>query len=338
MVAEVVGRLRGIELSTPFPRLTYREAMARYGTDKPDIRFGMEIADLSALFRATSFRAFAGSLEEGGSIRGLNAGPQNLSRSALDGLGGRAQELGARGLVWIVVEEDGSFRSPQAKYFSQDEQAGLSRGLAVGPGDVLLLIADWPARAAAVLGQLRVELGKPSGQEELAFLWVIDFPVFEETDDGRLVPSHHPFTSPVDVGEMRERPGEAIARAYDLVLNGSELGSGSVRIHDPEIQKEVFEILGISDEQAQRRFGWFVEALRYGTPPHAGFALGIDRLLAVLLDEGTIRDVIPFPKSQTGIDRMTGSPTRVDDEQLQELGIDLRPEVRSALAADQKEG
>jgi aspartyl-tRNA synthetase len=226
--------------------------------------------------------------------------------------------------VSAFVEDDGTLRSPTAKFLSEEETASLISALDGSPGDVLLLVADRPSTVGEVLGQLRLELGRTEARDELNFLWVVDFPVFHETEGGELVPSHHPFTAPVNVTDMRERPREAISRAYDLVLNGSELGSGSVRIHDPEVQRDVFEILGISAEEAERRFGWFVKALRYGTPPHAGFALGIDRFLAILQREESIRDVIPFPKTQTGIDPMTGSPTAVDDLQLAELGIDLR--------------
>jgi aspartyl-tRNA synthetase len=324
VVQEVVARLRGVEIPTPFPRMTYAEAMLRYGTDKPDLRFGLEIIDVSEVFAATEFRTFSATLEAGGAVRGLNAGPLRLSRSQVDGLATHAKELGAKGLVAAFVEEDGTLRSPTAKFLSPAETTSLISSLHGSPGDLLLLVADLPATVAAVLGQLRLELGAPESSDDLNFLWVVDFPVFDETEGGELVPSHHPFTAPVDVTEMRHRPREAIAQAYDLVLNGSELGSGSVRIHDPEIQQEVFEILGISTEEAERRFGWFVKALRFGTPPHAGFALGIDRLLAILQQEGSIRDVIPFPKTQTGIDPMTGSPTTVDEDQLAELGIELR--------------
>lgn len=336
MVA-TVKELRGITLSRPFPRRSYAEVMARYGTDKPDVRFGMEIEDLSAVFADTEFRGFAEQLAAGGVVRGFNAGPHQLSRAGLDGLVEVAREAGAKGLVWLVVEEDDTLRSPVAKFLGQAEQQGLVKALAAKPDDVLLLAADRERVASEVLGRLRLDLGRPQGHEDLAFLWVVDFPVFEETDEGTLAPSHHPFTSPVDVAEMRDRPREAIARAYDLVLNGSELGSGSVRIHDPEIQREVFDILGIGPEEAERRFGWFLQALRYGTPPHAGFAVGIDRLLAILLEEPSIRDVIPFPKTQTGIDPMTRSPTPVEDAQLAELGIDLRPAVRAALEAARDE-
>jgi aspartyl-tRNA synthetase len=324
VVETVVERLRGISLDLPFPRLTYADALLRYGTDKPDVRFGMEISDLSDVLAETEFRAFSATLEAGGVIRGFNAGERGLSRSQLDGLATRAKELGAKGLISAVVQEDGSLRSPTAKFLSEAETAAIIKTLDGAPGDLLLLVADTAPTAAQVLGQLRLDLGKPDGHDELAFLWVIDFPVFDELEGGDLAPSHHPFTAPVDLVEMRERPRQAIAKAYDLVLNGSELGSGSVRIHDPEVQQEVFEILGISAEDAERRFGWFIKALRYGTPPHAGFALGVDRLLAILQQESSIRDVIPFPKTQTGIDPMTGSPTAVDPTQLAELGIELQ--------------
>ena len=324
VVQAVVERLRGVTLELPFPRLTYAEALLRYGTDKPDVRFGMEISDLSDAFLHTKFRAFAATLEDGGVIRGFNAGKQEMSRSQLDGLATRAKELGAKGLISAVAEEGGTLRSQTAKHLSDFETAAIIENLKGQPGDLLLLVADTAAVAAQVLGQLRLQLGRPDRHDDLSFLWVIDFPVFDEVEGGGLAPSHHPFTAPVDLVEMRERPRTAIAKAYDLVLNGSELGSGSVRIHDPEVQQEVFDILGISAEESERRFGWFIKALRYGTPPHAGFALGVDRFLAILQQETSIREVIPFPKTQTGIDPMTGSPTAVDPLQLAELGIELR--------------
>ena len=328
VVAEVVGRLRGARPDTPFPRMTWGEVMEKYGTDKPDLRFGMEIHDLAEVFAGTEFGVFASTIAQGGSVKGINAGVQGLSRSGMDALVDRARQLGAKGLVWLVVEADG-LRSPVAKFLSESEQTALVAAFEATEGDLLLLAADAPRAAAEVLGQLRVELGAPEGHDELAFLWVTDFPVFEVDDDGSLAPAHHPFTAPIDVAEMRESPETAISQSYDLVLNGSELGSGSVRIHDPSVQRQVFEILGITDEDAERRFGWFVKGLRYGTPPHAGFALGVDRLLAILQQERSIREVIPFPKTQTGLDPMSGSPTPVDDAQLLELGVDLRPEVKA---------
>lgn len=329
--AAVVKSMRGVELSLPLPRMTYRQALARYGTDKPDLRFGMEIADLGEVFAGTRFRGFGGALEAGGAVRGINVGVREMSRAELDGLVGRAKELGAAGLVWAVVQDGGLLRSPVAKFFSEAETAGLIRALDASPGDVLLAAADREETASGVLGSLRLELGAPQGHDELSFLWVVDFPVFERTDSGELAPSHHPFTAPVSVEAMREQPDEAVAQAYDLVLNGSELGSGSVRIHDPEVQREVFEILGISGNQAESRFGWFLEALRYGAPPHAGFAIGIDRMVAILQNEDSIREVIPFPKTQSGADPLTTAPTRVADAQLRELGIDLAAETRAAL-------
>jgi len=240
----------------------------------------------------------------------------------------QARSLGAKGLISLVREETG-LRSSIAKFLSDEEQAGIIGAFDARPGDLLLLVADDPKKASTVLGQLRLELGRPEGHEQLAFLWVVDFPVFDVNDDGSLSPAHHPFTAPVDVDEMRNSPETAISKSYDLVLNGSELGSGSVRIHDPVVQQQVFDILGIGPEEAERRFGWFVKGLRFGTPPHAGFAVGIDRLLAILQGERSIREVIPFPKTQTGTDPMSGSPTSVDDDQLRELGIALRPEVKA---------
>ncbi len=330
IVAQVVRDVRGVELERPFPRLGYAEAMARYGTDKPDMRFGMEIIDLGEVLAASEFKAFAGVLAEGGVVRGINAGSLGLSRAGLDRLVARAQELGAKGLVWLVVEEDGSLRSPVAKFLGAAEQGGVKERLDASAGDVLLLAADTERVVSAVLGRLRLELGRPAGHDDLRFLFVVDFPVFELGDEGDLSPAHHPFTSPVSVDEMRDSPETAVSKAYDMVLNGSELGSGSVRIHDPAIQAQVFEILGISAEDAERRFGWFLEALRYGTPPHAGFAIGIDRLVSILQNEPNIREVIPFPKTQTGGDPLTGSPSRVSDGQLGELGIEVRAAVRRA--------
>ena len=232
----------------------------------------------------------------------------------------------------------GSLRSPVAKFLSDGEQAALTESLTATPGDVLLIVADIEAVVSSVLGRLRLDLGRPEGHDVLSFVFIVDFPVFGKSADGRIVPAHHPFTAPVDVDEMRMRPDSAISQAYDLVLNGSELGSGSVRIHDPEVQAQVFDILGISTEEAGQRFGWFLEALRYGTPPHAGFAIGVDRFVSILQGEPNIREVIPFPKTQTGADPLTGSPARVEDLQLAELGIQIRPEVRAAWAEEPADG
>ncbi len=337
VATRVVHDLRGITPPTPIPRLTYAEAMERYGTDKPDLRFGMEIVDLSGVFAGTEFNAFAGVLEGGGVVAAVNAGPLGLARSGLDAQVARAQELGAKGLVWMVVEEDGSLRSPVAKFLSDDELSGIVRACDAVPGDTLLIVADTDRVVRTVLGQLRLDHGRPDGNEELAFAFVVDFPVFEVDEDGNLSPAHHPFTAPADLDEMISSPETAVSKAYDLVLNGTELGSGSVRIHDPVTQAKVFEVMGISDEDAEARFGWFLEALRYGTPPHAGFAIGIDRFVSILMDAPNIREIIPFPKTQTGADPLTGSPSRVEDEQLAELGIEVRREVIEAWAEAENE-
>ncbi len=338
IASRVTATLRDFEPPLPFHRLTWHEAMSRYGTDKPDIRFGMEIKDLGAAFAATEFKAFSDVLEAGGTIRGINAGALGASRSKLDALVARAQELGAKGLVWLVVEDDGSLRSPVVKFLADTEQQSLKEGLEATAGDVLLIVADEQKTALEVLGRLRLDLGQPDDHDELAYLFVVDFPVFERNDDGDWAPLHHPFTAPVDVDQMRRDPGHALSKAYDLVVNGSELGSGSVRIHDPDVQAQVFDILGINTEDATERFGWFLEALRYGTPPHAGFAIGIDRFVAILQDTPNIREVIPFPKTQSGADPLTGSPSPVEEEQLRDLGIDIRDEVRAEWAAAETPG
>ncbi|MGH8950005.1 MAG: aspartate--tRNA ligase [Acidimicrobiia bacterium] len=334
VLSAAVRELRGVDTPHPFPRLTWQECMDRFGTDKPDLRIGAEIVDLSGLFASTEFGVFKTALAGGGTVRGLNAGHQDWSRARADGLTERAKELGAKGLVWGVVEEDGSLRSPVAKFLDDTELSGINSSLSARPGDVLLIMADRWRLAVEVLGTLRNDLLRPTGHDDLAFLWVIDFPLFEAEEDGSLTFSHHPFTSPVSLDDMRDNPVGALSQAYDVVLNGVELGSGSVRIHDPAVQIQVFEILGIDSETAERRFGWFLEALRYGTPPHAGFAFGIDRLVMVLQGEASIREVIPFPKTQSGVDPMTGAPTWVEDSQLDELGIALTNAALARRAED----
>jgi aspartyl-tRNA synthetase len=323
VLVAAVRELRDLEIPRPFPRLSWQECMDRFGTDKPDLRIGPEIVDLSSLFEGSGFEVFKGALASGGTVRGMNVGTQEWSRARADSLTERARELGAKGLVWMVVEEDGSIRSPVAKFLDEPELDGIRSALGAAQGDVLLVAADRWRLVVEVLGTLRNDLLRPTGHDDLAFLWVIDFPLFEEEEDGSITFSHHPFTAPTSLDDMRDSPTTALSRAYDVVLNGVELGSGSVRIHDPAVQRQVFEILGIDADTAERRFGWFLEALRYGTPPHAGFAFGIDRLVMVLQGESSIREVIPFPKTQTGVDPMTGAPTWVEDDQLEELGIAL---------------
>ncbi|MGH3650989.1 MAG: aspartate--tRNA ligase [Acidimicrobiia bacterium] len=329
VLAAVVGELRGEELELPLPRLSWHEAMNRFGVDKPDLRFGMEIVDLTDHLQETEFGVFKSVIEAAGTVRGINSGGREWSRAKGEAITDRAKELGAKGLVWMVVEDDGSLRSPVAKFLSKTEQDAIKKTMSAAPGDVILVAAGRWKTTVEVLAALRNDLGRPEGHDELSFLWVVDFPLFEEDDDGSTTFSHHPFTAPVSIDEMREHPESAISNAYDAVLNGVELGSGSLRIHDPEVQRQVFEILGIDAETAERRFGWFLEALEYGTPPHGGFAFGIDRLVMVLQGETSIREVIPFPKTQTGVDPMTGAPTWVEEDQLSDLGVGLTAAARA---------
>ncbi len=328
VLAAVTREIRGVDVPLPFPRLTWHEAMDRYGSDKPDMRFDMEIVDLSDLFPNSEFGVFKNALEAGGTVRGINGGPQEWSRARADAMTERAKELGARGLVWMVSQDDGSLRSPVAKFLDEAEIEDIKSRMEVSPGDVLLIAADRWRTTVGVLGGLRLDLGRPNTHDDLAYLWVVDFPLFEEDEEGALTFSHHPFTSPTSIDEMANDPANAISNAYDAVLNGVELGSGSIRIHDPKVQRQVFEILGIDGRTAERRFGWFLEALEYGTPPHGGFAFGVDRLVMVLQNETSIREVIPFPKTQTGLDPMTGAPTWVDEDQLAELGVELSRESK----------
>ncbi len=335
IAARVVKTVRGIDVPLPIHRLTYNDAMDRFGSDKPDLRFAMEIVDLSPVFNDTGFKAFAGVLADGGTVRGINGGKLGRTRSGLDGMVSRSQDFGAKGLVWMVVEDDGSLRSPVTKFLSGDEQTALIAALEAVPGDTLMIVADIRKVVRRVLGELRLHVGRPEGNDELAFAFIVDFPVFDVGDDGALSPAHHPFTAPADLEELISTPERAVSRSYDLVLNGSELGSGSERIHDPKVQAKVFEVMGISEEEAEGRFGWFLEALRYGTPPHAGFAIGIDRFVSILQNEPNIREIIPFPKTQTGADPLTGSPGRVEEEQLVELGVAVRPEVVASWQEDE---
>src|SRR4051794_18530942 len=325
LLAHVLGSV-GIAIELPFPRIPYDEAIARYGSDKPDLRFGLEIAELTDVFRGTGFNAFGGAIEGGGVVRGLNAGPGERSRAELDGLVSEAQELGAKGLVWAVVETDG-WRSPVAKFLSEREIADAGAALDASEGDLLLLVADAAPAAARVLGALRIRLAErqgliPAGVNSLC--WIVDWPLFEwNEEEARWDAMHHPFTSPA--GELDpDNPGEARALAYDVAWNGAEIGGGSIRISDADVQRRVFAALGIGEDEANDRFGFLLEAFRYGAPPHGGIAYGIDRIVAIAHGVETIRDVIAFPKSASGADPLTGAPAPVDERQLRELGIALR--------------
>jgi aspartyl-tRNA synthetase len=309
----------GVELTAPIERLTYDEAMLRYGTDRPDRRIPIEIADLGEVLGGSEFKVFSGALAGGGVVRGLSAAGE-FPRSRFDALTERAQSLGAKGLVWGVVEEDGSWRSPVAKFLSQDEIAGMIAATGAEVGDAILVVADDPATAARVLGELRLEVGEPEGGHDL--VWVVDFPMFGWNEpEGRWDALHHPFTAPS--GDLDADPGTWRSRAYDLVMNGSEIGGGSIRINTPEVQTKVFEALGMSPADAQERFGFLLDALKYGAPPHGGIAFGLDRIVALLAGRDSIRDVIAFPKTASGADPLTGAPAPVDARQLRELG--LRP-------------
>jgi aspartyl-tRNA synthetase len=317
----------GVDLPTPFPRLTYDEAITRFGTDRPDMRFGMEIRDLGDALRGTEFKVFRGVLEGGGVVRGINAGAHELSRAELDRLIEFAQGQGAGGLVWAYVEEGGGWRSPVAKFLSDQERGAVAAALEASPGDLLLLVADEAGVAAQTLGALRLELAGRMGliaTGEWRPLWVTDFPLVEWSDDeGRWAALHHPFTSPSEesLAVLGDNPAAARARAYDVVLNGVELGGGSIRINRPEVQYQVLETLGIGREAADEKFGFLIEALEHGAPPHGGIAFGIDRMAALLAGRDSIRDVIAFPKTATGQDPLTGAPAPIDERQLRELGI-----------------
>jgi aspartyl-tRNA synthetase len=325
MIARVLERVGGPEIALPLPRITYDDALSRFGTDSPDLRFGLELVDLTEELRETEFKVFRGAIEGGGIVKGLNAGRRDLPRSVLDGLIDRAQELGAKGLVWAFREGEG-WRSPTAKFLSPQELRALNGRLAAEERDLLLLVADRQRIANTVLGQLRLELARRFDLigDEQRFAWIVDWPMFEwNEEESRWDPLHHPFTSPQ--GELDpERPDEALAAAYDIVWNGQELGGGSIRIADRELQQRVFEIIGIGATEAQERFGFLLEALRYGAPPHGGIAYGVDRFVQRLVGADSIRDVIAFPKTASGADPLTGAPAPVDDAQLRELGIQLR--------------
>jgi aspartyl-tRNA synthetase len=309
-------------------RVSYDELMLRYGSDRPDRRLGVEIHDLTDVFRGSEFKVFAGAIKAGGVVRGLRA-TGDFPRSRFDQLTDRAQSLGAKGLVWATVESGSTWKSPVAKFLSETEMAGAVEALGAGEGDALLIVADQPAVAAKVLGDLRVAVADAEPEGDDVF-WVTDFPMFEWNDDeGRWDPLHHPFTSPS--GDLEADPGTWGSRAYDVVWNGWELGGGSIRINRPDVQQKVFDALGIAAAEARERFGFLLEALGYGAPPHGGIAFGIDRWVALLAGRNSIRDVIAFPKAASGVDPLTGAPTPVDERQLKELGVKVDPGARPGL-------
>ena len=331
--AEAVTGTRPPEIE----RITWREAMERFGVDKPDLRFGLELIELTPVFASTEFKAFAGA----GSIKGLcvraSEYPEAAAygRNKLDALTDRAKKLGAKGLVWMKVGAAGELDSPVAKFLTDAERAALLSTTGAGEGDLILIVADEWMNTVEVLGQLRNDIGRPPVYEgPYRYVWVTEFPLFIGLDKttGKPIPGHHPFCHPHpdDLELFETEPLKVRALAYDLVLNGWELGSGSIRIHEPELQRRVFNNLGITDEEADRKFGFFLQPFKYGAPPHGGFAFGTDRLTAILAGEENIREVIAFPKTQSGSDPMTNAPTPVDAAHLAELGLRILPPPASS--------
>jgi aspartyl-tRNA synthetase len=323
-VMEAVFEREGFSAaSPPWPRMTFGEAVSRYGIDRPDTRFGLELHDLGEALTGTGFKVFADALAGGGVVRGINAGPRELARSDLDVLTELAKQHGAKGLVWAFVE-DGGWRSPIAKFLTEAEIAAVNRRLDAASGDLLLVVADEVTTTGQVLSALRMEIARRYDLIDRSrhdILWVVEFPAFFwNAEEGRWDAAHHPFTAPT--GDLDD-PASVSSRAYDLVLDGQEIGGGSIRIHRRDVQERVFELLGIGPDEAQARFGFLLEALRYGAPPHGGIALGLDRIVAALAGRESIRDVIAFPKAASGVDPLTGAPAPVDQAQLRELG--LRP-------------
>ncbi len=328
LLAKLFEEVLGLDVELPIPRMTWQEAMDRYGSDKPDIRFGMELHDVTDTVRDCEFAVFKGAVENGGSVRGINAkGQGGMPRKKIDKLVSFAKDYGAKGLAYIVVQEDGSLKSSFAKFMKDEEMSALVAAMEGEKGDLLLFAADKNKVVWDVLGALRLELARQMDlldKNEYKFLWVTEFPLFEWSEEqNRYTAMHHPFTMPMeeDLEYIDSDPGRVRAKAYDIVLNGNEIGGGSVRIFNPEIQNKMFEVLGFTQEQANEQFGFLLTAFKYGVPPHAGLAYGLDRLVMLMAKEESIRDVIAFPKVKDASDLMTEAPTAVDPKQLEELGL-----------------
>lgn len=321
----------GVEVQTPFPQLTWQEAMERFGSDKPDTRFGMELVDVSEALKNSGFKVFSGTIANGGSVRAINAkgGGKKFSRKEIDALGEYAKTYKAKGMAWIVVEEN-NLKSSFTKFLTDEEIGQLLQKLGAEAGDLLLFIADKNEVVFDALGHLRLEVARKMGlidENKANFLWVTEFPMLEYDDEEkRWVAKHHPFTSPMDedIPLLDTDPGKVRAKAYDIVLNGVELGGGSIRIHDQELQSRIFSLIGFTEEEAKQRFGFLLEAFKYGTPPHGGLAFGLDRMIMLMAKRDSIRDVIAFPKVQNSSCLMTNAPDIVDEKQLRELSIETK--------------
>ena len=331
IIARLWGELAGYEVPRPIPRLTWHEAMARYGTDKPDLRFGCELVDLTEYFKDTPFRVFQADYV--GAV--VMPGGASQTRKQLDAWQDWAKSRGAKGLAYVLVQENGELGGPVAKNLSDSERAGLAEAVGAKPGDAIFFAAGAPAASRELLGAARLEIGRRCGlidESAWSFLWVVDAPMFEEDGEGGWTPVHHPFTAPKPewADTFQDNPGEALAYAYDMVCNGMEIGGGSIRIHRAEMQQRVFDVLGISKEEAETKFGFLLEAFKYGPPPHGGIAYGWDRICMLLAGGESIRDVIAFPKTASGFDPLTGAPTPITPLQRKEAGVDAKPAAAAA--------
>ena len=328
LLEKLFREILGVEVSLPIPRMTWQEAMDRYGSDKPDIRFGMELHDVTETVKDSEFTVFKGAIESGGTVRGINAkGQGGLPRKKIDKLVSFAKDFGAKGLAYIAIQEDGTVKSSFAKFMTEEEMQALIGAMEGESGDLLLFAADKNKVVWDVLGNLRLELARQMellDKNEYKFIWITEFPLLEwSEEENRFTAMHHPFTMPMeeDLQYIDSDPGRVRAKAYDIVLNGNEIGGGSVRIFNPEIQSKMFEVLGFTPERAQEQFGFLLTAFKYGVPPHAGLAYGLDRLVMLMAKQDSIRDVIAFPKVKDASDLMTEAPTPVDQKQLDELGL-----------------
>jgi len=337
LIQRLFKEILNVDIPIPFPRITYKEAMERFGSDKPDIRFGLELVDISDIVKDSNFKVFKDAVANGGTVRGINAkGCANFSRKEIDKLEEIAKTYGAKGLAWIAFKEN-EVKSPIAKFLSEEELNMIKSKMQVEVGDLLLIVADKPKVVFASLGSLRLELGKKLNligpcNKDFKFVWVVEFPLLEyDEEEGRYVAMHHPFTSPMDedIDLLETDPDKVRAKAYDLVLNGEEIGGGSIRIHDTKLQERMFKALGLTMDKAYEKFGFLLEAFKYGPPPHGGLAFGFDRIVMFLTGTDNIKDVIAFPKNQNAVCPLTSAPSTVDEKQLDELGISVIEKKKS---------